>query len=466
VNINRGRRRRTGQALACLSAICAAVGLAALPALGGTESMSGPGAGSVAQPRPGSHVSPPIDISSRCAGQNAEVEEATAPPDYVYDLWIGCNSSGGGSISFARSTNGGRTFGPPVRMPRAVGYSWDPAITAAPNGTVYAAYMHQDSTHMYPIVAASFDHGATFPQVSSITPASGNFGDRAFIAAGRNGVVYLTWDYGPSAAKVRTLCSPTGSCTFSAGDFNAVIQKSADGGKTWGAITPAGPGFPLNGGYSAPLVVQPDGRVDVLYWGHYINRRTFASHPGHEFFTSSRDGSHWPRHPLGLWPGNGSIALPVWWIDGDLSRDSAGDLYATWDTQTPQGDIGWLSYSADGGRTWSHPVRVTPDSDNAVHIVQVAGGRRGIAYVGWQTNAPARGYATYVRPFSMARGWLGPAIKVSSQYGNSRIWPGDTFGISVLPGGPGVRLAMSWGSATGISPDSEIYSAVVTFPQR
>jgi hypothetical protein len=83
---------------------------------------------------------------------------------------------------------------------------------------------------------------------------------------------------------------------------------------------------------------------------------------------------------------------------------------------------------------------------------------------GWQTNAPAQGYATYVRPFSIARGWLGPAIKVSSQYGNSQIWPGDTFGISVFPGGPGVRLAMSWGNAIGTSQDSEIYSAVVTLP--
>ncbi|HYZ54580.1 MAG TPA: sialidase family protein [Streptosporangiaceae bacterium] len=433
-----------------------ALGLAALPAVAGTPGAAGARA-AVRQSPPGSHVSAPTDISSGCAGQNAEVEEATAPPNYVYDLWIGCNS-----IGFARSTDGGKTFGAPVTMPGSGGFSWDPAITVAPNGTVYAAYMHQDSSHMYPIVAASFDHGATFPQVSHLTPpVNGNWGDRDFIAAGRNGDVYVTWDYGPSSAEMKFLCSPTGSCAYSAGDVNAVIQKSADGGKTWGPITPMGPGFPRNGGYSAPLVVQPDGRVDSLYWGHDVSPGTYALHPGYEVFTSSPNGTNWPAHPLTLWPGKGTIALPTWWIDGDLARDSGGVLYATWDTQTSSGDIGWLTYSVNGGRTWSYPVRVTPDSDNAAHIVEVAGGRRGIAYVGWQTNAPAQGYATYVRPFSITRGWLGPAVQVSSQYGNSQIWPGDTFGMSVLPGG---RLAMSWGSAVGASQNSEIYSAVVDLP--
>jgi hypothetical protein len=405
-------------------------------------------------------VSPVTEISGGCSGRNSEVEAATGTPSYVYDLWIGC-----GGIGFARSTDRGGHFGAPVRMPGSAGSSWDPSIAVAPDGTVYAAYMHKANGHTYPIVAASFDHGATFPQVSSLVPTvSGNWGDRDFIAVGRNGDVYLTWDYGPSAAKMKLLCSPVGSCAYSAGDANAVIQKSVDGGKTWGRITPVGPGFPRNGGYSAPLVVQPDGHVDVLYWGHYVSPGTYALHPGYEYFTSSRDGTTWPPHPLKLWPGNGSIALPVWWIDGDLSRDSAGDLYATWDTQTSQGDIGWLSYSNDGGRKWSYPIRVTPDKDSAAHIVQVAGGRAGIAYVAWQTNASPRGYATYMRPFSISRGWLGSAIRVSSQYGNSKIWPGDTIGIAILPGGPGVRLAMSWGSAIGTSKNPEIYAAVVDLP--
>jgi hypothetical protein len=50
------------------------------------------------------------------------------------------------------------------------------------------------------------------------------------------------------------------------------------------------------------------------------------------------------------------------------------------------------------------------------------------------------------------------------QYGNRSIWPGDTFGISVLPGQhrPGTwgPVALSWGSAVGGSKNSEIYATV------
>ena len=156
--------------------------------------------------------------------------------------------------------------------------------------------------------------------------------------------------------------------------------------------------------------------------------------------------------------------LPVWWIDGDLSRDAGGNLYATWDTQTPAGDTGWLSFSTDDGKSWSAPVRVTPDHDKAAHIVEVLGGAAGVAYVAWQTGAAAQGYATYLRPYSPARGWLGPRVQVSRAFGNARLWPGDTFGIAPLPGGPGTRLALSWGSAIGQHKDSEIYAAVVRVP--
>ncbi|HYB89089.1 MAG TPA: hypothetical protein VEC76_19745 [Streptosporangiaceae bacterium] len=230
------------------------------------------------------------------------------------------------------------------------------------------------------------------------------------------------------------------------------------GGATWGRITHLEPGFPLGGGYGAPLVVSPGGSVHVLYNAHPTDPGTGRLHPGYEYVTSSRTGTRWPASPRKLWPGRGTLSLAEWWIDGDISRDAAGNLYVTWDTQTAVGDIGWLTYSEDGGRTWSVPLRVTPDTDDAPHIVESAGGPAGIAYVGWQTSAPARGYATYLRPFSIRRGWLTPPIKVSAVYGNARIWPGDTFGISPLPGD---RISLTWGSAIGTSKRSAIYASVV-----
>jgi hypothetical protein len=405
-------------------------------------------------------VGPVIDVSSACAGQNAEVEQAVAPPHYVYEAWIGCGGEG-----FARSTDGGKTFGKPITLPDSSG-SDDPAIAVAPDGTVYVSYLRYHNNYAYPVVATSFDHGAAFTQVSSLIPHRvGNWGDRDFIAAGRGGTVYVTWDYGPSAADVKIVCSPTGSCAYSAVDATAVIQKSTDHGKTWGPITPMQPGFPAGGGYDASILVQPNGVIDALMIDHPLDPRTFKVHPGHELFTRSTDGGKTWSPAVEVGGSAGTLSDTEWWIDGDLSTDRAGHLYATWDTQTSSGDIGWLSYSTDGGKTFSAPIRVTPDHDNAVHIVESVGAGPGIVDIGWLADNSPRGYATYLRPFSIKHGWLAPITQVSSQYGNTAIWPGDTFGISMLKrwNGPGApeHVALSWGSAVLGSHNSEIYTTVV-----
>ena len=96
-----------------------------------------------------------------------------------------------------------------------------------------------------------------------------------------------------------------------------------------------------------------------------------------------------------------------WWIDGSLGIDSAGNLYATWDIQSGGHDTGWLTYSASRGRTWSR--------------------------------------------LSIGKGWLTKLIRASPEFGNWRVWPGDTIGLSLYPGAsPGSRrVAVSWGSALG-----------------
>jgi hypothetical protein len=213
------------------------------------------------------------------------------------------------------------------------------------------------------------------------------------------------------------------------------------------------------GGLSAPVVVSSTGQVDSLYWGHQTDPNTYALQPGYEYFTDSTDGgTTWSASPQQLYPGEGSIALPTWWIDGDLAIDSGGTLYATWDTQTSAGDIGYLTYSSDGGTTWSPPVRVTPDVDNAMHNVEVVGGPSGTAYVAWQTSAPSQGYATYLQTFTTTAGLVGTPAQINTSYGNPSVWPGDTFGMATLPNG---QIALSWGSANGTSSTSEIYATVV-----
>jgi BNR/Asp-box repeat len=405
------------------------------------------------------------EISASCSGQNAETEEAADPAlGYVYEVWMGCEG-----IGFARSVNGGVTFQPAISLPGSGGSTtntWDPAIAVAPNGTVYASFMISKGGQYYPVVVASSDHGASFTQVSSLIPPDPkNWGDRDFIAVGPDGTVYLTWDYGPTRTSMQYYCPRLGSCTFTAGDLNVVMQKSTDGGKTWSAMSYISPGFPNSGADSAPLLVEPDGRIDVLYQGYQVtNPPTDTLGAGSSYFTSSTDGGQTWSAPANI-SGTDAMSTLEWWIDGDISADSAGNLYATWDSQGTNADgsandIGWLSYSTNHGASWSAPVQVPGDTLNVPHITQVAGAGTGIAYVGWLSPSSSQGYAQFLRAFSVTGGWLSAPVQVSNAYGDPGVWPGDTFGIATLSP---TNLVLCWGSATpATGKKSEIFAAPVS----
>src|SRR5215469_9823764 len=255
--VHRRHSRRVLRSLIVLGVALASAVATAIPAAG---------AAAVRHPVVGGHrphVGPISEISRGCRGQNAEAEQAV-DGRHVYVAWIGCDG-----IGFARSANGGRSFGRPVTVPGSVGhgyhrsgiglglpkYGWDPSVAVAPDHTVYVAYMLYRHSHVHPMVAISYDHGATFARVSRpASPVRNNWGDRPFIAVGPTGTVYLTWDFGRSL-------SPKSR------HGNIVIQKSLDGGKTWSRITVVSPGFPDHGGgVAAPLLVEPGGRLDLAFW--------------------------------------------------------------------------------------------------------------------------------------------------------------------------------------------------------
>ena len=425
-----------------------------------------PSAGAAQAPPTATYtIAPIVDTSTQCGTQNAEVETATDPKlSYVYQAWMGCG------ISFSRSTSGGTSYGAPLSLPGSTGSqtnSWDPAIAVGPQGQVYVAFMVSHNNQWYPVVDASFDNGRTFTQSTSlIPPDSKNWGDREFLAVAPDGTIYLTWDYGPNRSSVTSICPANGSCAFATGDLNVVLQKSTDGGRSFGPMSYISPGFPASGGDSAPLVVEPNGRVDVLYQAYTVTDPvSYALDPAYEYFTSTTDqGATWSR-PVRVGASVGTMAPEEWWIDGDIAVDGGGNLYATWDTQRTAADgtatdIGWLSYSTDHGVTWSAPIQAPADTLGVPHVMQAVGGPAGIVYVAWLSSSDPAGYGLYLRTYKLGTGWISPQTRVSTSFGDTSVWPGDTIGIATLSP---TRLALAWGSAIPSgNKKSDVFATTVT----
>jgi len=91
--------------------------------------------------------------------------------------------------------------------------------------------------------------------------------------------------------------------------------------------------------------------------------------------------------------------------------------------------------------------------------MEVAGGGSGTAYVTWLSSSDPRGYALYMRAFSVSAGWISAPFQVSTAFGDTSVWPGDTTWISTLDA---THVVVSWGSATvATNKKSDIFAAPV-----
>ncbi len=326
----------------------------------------------------------------------------------------------------------------------------------------------------YPVIDVSHDFGRTFAVERSLRPAkSRNWGDADYITVAPDGALYVAWGYGPSNAEVKWRCSPTGDCWAYRGDLNLTVQRSTDEAKTFTPIRIVTPGYPDAGVDEGDVTVAPNGAIDALYQRYQVvNKKTLTLAHGHEYFTTSTDGGQKWSAPVEVGRSAGQMTINLWWDDGYIATGPDDAIYATWDTQGTAGghktDIGWVSFSTDGGRTWSAPVQATPGHRDVPHITQVTGAGPGRAYVAWVSPSNPRGWALYVRTLSTrarggSGGWRSGAARISRRFGKPKNLSTDTFGIATFSP---TSLAFSWGSAVPGSGGPAVFAAPVNVLTR
>jgi hypothetical protein len=103
-----------------------------------------------------------------------------------------------GRVRYARSTDGGQTFGPARFLSPLGRFAWRPAVARGPGGIVAAIY--EDVQNGNVAVRVSTDGGMTFAPADILT---GSGGEAGLAVAIGDGVIYAAYSVGSSSLRVK-----------------------------------------------------------------------------------------------------------------------------------------------------------------------------------------------------------------------------------------------------------------------
>jgi hypothetical protein len=260
------------------------------------------------------------------------------------------------------SDDGGRSWHQTaLPLPPGVDRPFAPDAAFAPDGTLYVSYVNLVGNGNVPDnlwVARSTDGGRS---LSAPVRVAGELAFQGRVAAGPDGMVYVTWLQAREVGLFKLPRMPN----------PIVAARSTDGGRTFSDPVVVSDLRRPRVAAASP-VVDRDGRLVVLYEDFKSDRRDFeflegppAEEPFALVLTVSTDGGR--TFSLGQELESGVVAtrrflvfLPEF---PSLAAGADGSLVVSWaDGRNGDEDV-FLRRSADGGRTWTEAVRV---NDNPV----------------------------------------------------------------------------------------------------
>ena len=387
-------------------------------------------------------------------------------------------------MGYSRTNDGGQTFTdlgmvPPFSPSPLRLNNGDPAVVVDRAGNFYTAHLGVDATRPAGFtnvigVHKSTDFGQTWgPPVYPAVPGvpSGSSQDKEFLGVDTsggtfNGNVYLSWTSFPSAAIFFSRSTNGGA------SFSVPFQISPAGTANQGSEPAVGPNGELyvawfritaprailvakstNGGasFSAPVVVTP---ITTIGFGNLaVNARL-----GGAFRTNS-----FPR--IDVNPVNGEVYIVY-------NANPGG----------PDGADVFFTRSADGGATWSAPVRVNQDpGTNDQFFPDVAVNGQGVIEVIWYDRRldPRNNRIDVFSAQSLdgGRSWR-PDNRVTQTSSLPAVgydpainpnYMGDYIDIkaTMTPSGRGSDFLLSWGDFRriittngGTRPDQDVFFAI------
>ncbi|MBI3623688.1 hypothetical protein HY212_06450 [Candidatus Pacearchaeota archaeon] len=335
----------------------------------------------------------PVDIS-RNIGSSSSPQFAVSEND-VYVVWQ-AKTTGKYQIIFAKSTDGGATFGTPANISDNSGDSSYPKITAYGND-IYVTWSFTVTNKDYDILfTKSSDGGATFGIPVNISNNLGDSGIPQMSVSGND--VYVTWENNglgnfevfvakstdngntfTSPVNISKDTSPSGAPQIIAsgknvivswmdktsGNYDAFVTKSSDSGSTFGAPVNVS-NTPKDSGYQQ---ISASGNNVYVVWTETISNKNYDV-----FFAKSTDGGSTFDAPVNISNNEG----PSGWA----LVASSNNIYVTWEDSTAGNYDILIAKSTDGGSTFGTPVNVSNTQEESAFKQMVA--TNDSVYLVWQ----------------------------------------------------------------------------------
>ncbi len=301
----------------------------------------------------------------------------------VYAIWID-HRNGDADVYFARSADGGQTWGAAVRVSQDTGSAWQqaPDIAVNASGTLHAAWVdsREGSNDIY--YARSADSGQTWSQeirINDVTTRSQSSPAIAILAD----TVCVGW------SDERT--------TYNRHDI--YVDCSSDGGLNWGTDTRVNDDAAgTYKRYNPDIAIASSGRVHVVWYDDRDGDYNI-------YYTHSSVGGGWStNNRLNHDPGTATQQTPSVAVHGNT-------VYAAWqDYRNSTWDL-YTNYSTDGGDTWQTSDQKVNDSSGIEQPVLAVDGQ-GTAWASWRVITSGQ-YILYSDAYG-PNGWGTDTVVTSS----------------------------------------------------
>ncbi|MGH7719750.1 MAG: exo-alpha-sialidase [Gemmatimonadaceae bacterium] len=262
-----------------------------------------------------------------------------------------------GALRFARSADGGRSWGAPVTVTddSTFGSHNFHALHVARDGVVYVAWLDGRHGKSAAFVTRSADGGRTWEPNRRVATGEACPCCRTAIATAPDGTVYVAWR-AVLPGNVRDI----------------VLARSSDGGATWNeparvhADDWVFDGCPHAG---PSLQVGDDGRLHIAWW-------TGKEGAAGVFYARSQDGGKTFGEPVPL--GMADLSRPA---HVQLALGARDVVAASWDDGTRQLPDIALRLSRDGGRSFAPAQRLSaPGRVAGYPVLAIAGDELMVAW--------------------------------------------------------------------------------------